>query len=69
MGFSPRKAKISLYFATGDTERDALLNDLGKHTAGKSCVYINKVADINVDVLKALIIQSVQFLRETYPNS
>lgn len=69
VGFSPRKAKISLYFATGDTEREALLNDLGKHTAGKACVYINKVADINVDVLKALIIQSVQFLRETYPNS
>ncbi|MBA9084182.1 hypothetical protein FHR92_000636 [Fontibacillus solani] len=69
VGFSPRKAKISLYFATGDTEREALLNDLGKHTAGKACVYINKVADINVDVLKALITQSVQFLREAYPNS
>ncbi|MNN63305.1 hypothetical protein D3C81_1786750 [compost metagenome] len=69
VGFSPRKAKISLYFATGDREREALLNDLGKHTAGKACVYINKVVDINVDVLKALITQSVQFLRETYPNS
>ncbi|MNW39251.1 hypothetical protein D3C74_163390 [compost metagenome] len=69
VGFSPRKAKISLYFATGDTEREALLNDLGKHTAGKACVYINKVADINVDILKALIVQSVHFLRETYPNS
>lgn len=68
-GFSPRKAKISLYFATGDTEREVLLNDLGKYTAGKACVYINKVADINVDVLKSLIMQSVQFLRETYPNS
>ncbi|SDF20283.1 protein of unknown function (DU1801) [Fontibacillus panacisegetis] len=69
VGFSPRKAKISLYFATGDTEREALLNDLGKHTSGKACVYINKVADINVDILKALIVQSVHFLRETYPNS
>ncbi|CAH1214861.1 hypothetical protein PAECIP111893_03859 [Paenibacillus plantiphilus] len=67
-GFSPRKAKISLYFATGDTERGALLNDLGKHTAAKACVYINKVADINVDVLAALINQSVQFLKERYPN-
>ncbi|MNZ56225.1 hypothetical protein D3C78_741660 [compost metagenome] len=68
VGFSPRKAKISLYFATGDTERETLLNDLGKHTAGKACVYINKVADIDVDVLRDLIKQSIQFLRETYPS-
>lgn len=67
VGFSPRKAKISLYFATGDTAREALLEQLGKHTAGKGCVYINKVADINEDILKELILQSVQFLRETYP--
>ncbi|MGO4548226.1 DUF1801 domain-containing protein [Paenibacillus sp. 2TAB23] len=68
-GFSPRKAKISLYFATGDTERAALLQKLGKHTSGKACVYVNKVADIDVDVLKELILQSVVFLKETYPTS
>ncbi|RCX19793.1 uncharacterized protein DUF1801 [Fontibacillus phaseoli] len=69
VGFSPRKAKISLYFATGDTEREALLEQFGKHTAGKGCVYINKVADINADILKALIHQSVQFLQKTYPTA
>lgn len=68
VGFSPRKAKISLYFATGDTEREALLQNFGKHTSGKACVYINKVADIDTDVLKALINQSVQFLTEMYPS-
>jgi Domain of unknown function (DU1801) len=68
VGFSPRKAKISLYFATGDTEREKLLNDFGKHTTGKACVYINKIADIDVDVLKALIQQSIKFLQETYPD-
>ncbi|KMY51004.1 DUF1801 domain-containing protein [Peribacillus loiseleuriae] len=68
VGFSPRKAKISLYFATGDTKREELLKDFGKHTTGKACVYINKVADIDADVLKALINQSVRFLKETYPN-
>ncbi|MGV2965362.1 DUF1801 domain-containing protein [Paenibacillus sp. FSL H8-0317] len=68
VGFSPRKAKISLYFATGDSERENLLKDFGKHTTGKACVYINKVADIHLDVLKALIVQSVEFLKETYPN-
>ena len=66
VGFSPRKAKISLYFAPGDTKREEWLKDFGKHTTGKACVYINKVADIDVDILKALIIQSVKFLRETY---
>ncbi|MBP1994370.1 DUF1801 domain-containing protein [Paenibacillus eucommiae] len=68
VGFSPRKAKISLYFATGDTEREALLKDFGKYTAAKACVYINKVADIHVEVLEALINQSVKFLKERYPN-
>ncbi|OXM16989.1 DUF1801 domain-containing protein [Paenibacillus herberti] len=68
VGFSPRKAKISLYFATGDTEREGLLKDFGKHTSGKSCVYINKLDDINMDVLSAIIRQSVKFLRETYPE-
>lgn len=69
VGFSPRKAKISLYFAPGDTKREELLMDFGKHTTGKGCVYINKVADIDTSVLKALIKQSVQFLKELYPNS
>ncbi|PLR95038.1 DUF1801 domain-containing protein [Bacillus sp. T33-2] len=68
VGFSPRKAKISLYFATGDTKREELLKDFGKHTTGKACVYINKVADIDLDVLKVLINQSVKFLKETYPG-
>jgi hypothetical protein len=69
VGFSPRKAKISLYFAPGDTKREELLKDFGKHTTGKGCVYINKVADIDISVLKVLIKQSVQFLQETYPNA
>ena len=68
VGFSPRKAKISLYFATGDAKREELLKNFGKHTTGKACVYINKVADIDIDVLKALIHQSITFLKETYPH-
>ncbi|TSB45531.1 DUF1801 domain-containing protein [Alkalicoccobacillus porphyridii] len=68
VGFSPRKAKISLYFATGDTEREQLLATLGKHTSGKACVYINKLADVDEDVLKKLIQQSILFLQERYPT-
>lgn len=68
-GFSPRKAKISLYFATGDTEREQLLKVLGKHTSGKACVYINKLDDIDVKVLEQLIVRSMEFLRENYPEN
>ncbi|WP_370222438.1 DUF1801 domain-containing protein [Cytobacillus sp.] len=68
VGFSPRKAKISLYFAPGDKKRAEMLERFGKHTTGKACVYINKISDIDVEVLKELIIQSIDFLRETYPE-
>lgn len=68
VGFSPRKAKISLYFAPGDDKREELLKNFGKHTAGKGCVYINKIADIDVEVLKQLIRESIVFLNETYPD-
>ncbi len=66
VGFSPRKAKMTLYFATGDAKREELLKKFGKHTSGKACVYINKLDDINIDILKELIIQSIKFLKETY---
>ena len=68
VGFSPRKAKISLYFAPGETKREELLKNFGKYTTGKACVYINKVADIDVSVLKELITESIQFLQKAYPQ-
>lgn len=68
VGFSPRKARISLYFAAGDTKREELLKELGKHRPGKACMYINKVDDINIDILKKFIIQSIKLLKETYPE-
>lgn len=68
VGFSPRKAKISLYLALESKERAELLERFGKHTASKGCVYINKLADVDVDVLKELIIQCVQFTQAQYPN-
>ncbi|MBB5181007.1 hypothetical protein HNQ44_002452 [Planomicrobium koreense] len=67
VGFSPRKAKISLYFATGDPDRTLLLERFGKHTTGKACVYINKTEDVDLDVLKELIVQSIDFLQQLYP--
>ena len=67
-GFSPRKAKISLYFSPDDPKREEQLKVLGKHTTGKACVYINKVADVDVDVIKKLIKQSVDYTKEIYPD-
>jgi len=67
VGFSPRKAKISLY-VTGGPERERILADFGKHTVGKSCVYVNKLADIDIAVLKRLISHSVAFMNELYPK-
>ena len=68
VGFSPRKAKISLYLTTSEGVREKLLNELGKHTTGKMCVYVNKVADIDVEVLKEFISETVKFMNETYPD-
>jgi len=68
VGFSPRKANHSLYLFTGETERDTLLENLGKHKKGKGCVYINKVDDIDIEVLKNVIKQTIKVLKETYPD-
>ena len=55
IGFSPRKANLSLYL-TGDIKKQAVaLNKLGKHKTGKGCLYINKLADIDIKVLKGMI--------------
>lgn len=63
-GFSPRKAKISLYLGTGELELEELLQDFGKYTSGKSCIYVNKLADINIDVLKKMINHTLKFMNE-----
>ncbi|MGA4721093.1 DUF1801 domain-containing protein [Fictibacillus nanhaiensis] len=68
VGFSPRKAKISLYFAPGDPDRTELLKHFGKHTTGAACVYINKLADVDEEILKKLINKSIEFLLKTYPQ-
>ncbi|MFI2856124.1 DUF1801 domain-containing protein [Paenibacillus sp. JSM ZJ436] len=69
VGFSPRKAKISLYLSACEPEREALLEQLGKHTTGKSCVYVNKLADIDESVLRKMIQHSVAYLQEMYPEA
>lgn len=67
-GFSPRKQNLALYILGGFDEQDALLNQLGKYKTGKSCLYINKLDDVNMDVLKELVQRCVEHMRKTYPG-
>ena len=62
-GFSPRKNDLSLYIMSGFEAYDSLLAKLGKHKTGKSCLYINKLEDVDMDVLKELVVASVAHMR------
>ncbi len=62
-GFSPRKQSLSLYIMAGFDEYDSLLGALGKHRKGASCLYVNKLADVNMEVLRELIEKSVEQAR------
>ena len=55
VGFSPRKGNLALYGLTYAPESASLLERLGKHKTGAACLYVNKLADIDLDVLKELI--------------
>jgi hypothetical protein len=67
-GFSPRKQSLTLYIMSGFDAYDELLNDLGKHKTGKSCLYINKIEDVDLDVLRDLVEQSVNHMKKSNPN-
>ncbi len=66
IGFSPRKAAISLYVFTGSEEHEHLLDNLGKFKRGKACIYISKLSDINQDPLTKLIKETIGFLKKRY---
>lgn len=68
VGFSPRKAAISLYVFTGAKEHEHLLEGLGKFKMGKGCIYVKKLSDINLNVLKTLITETISFLQNKYGN-
>lgn len=60
IGFSPRKANLSLNLSLKIAEHNGLLDKLGKHKRGVGCLYINKLEDINLDVLKEIVVSSVK---------
>ena len=64
-GFAPRKQNLTLYIMSGFQKYNTLLKKLGKHKIGKSCLYIKRLDDVNMDVLTQLIDDSVAHLRKS----
>lgn len=66
-GFSPRKANLSIYIMPGYGEFGPILDRLGKYKTGKSCLYINKLADVDEEVLAELIRAGLEDLDGRWP--
>lgn len=66
VGLSPRKQNITLYFMDGFEKYEKLLNRLGKHKTGKSCLYIKRLSDIDKEVLNRLIEETVSYFAKKY---
>ncbi len=63
VGFSPRKQNLTLYIMDGFSNYDVLLSKLGKYKTGKSCLYLKSLSDVNMEVLRQLIAESVHYMR------
>lgn len=64
IAFSPRKAEFSLYVYSPTEESKQLLEELGKFKMGKSCIYVKKLADINIETLEKLCMDSIKYVNE-----
>ncbi len=65
-GFSSRKRELTLYIMAGYTRDEELMAKLGKHKTGKSCLYVKRLADVDLKVLERLVTASVEHLKKTY---
>ena len=68
IAFSPRATAMSLYLNLPTEQREDLLQKLGKTKAGKGCIYVKKLSEINLEVLKELIEVSLNFIKQLYPS-
>ena len=66
-GFSPRKSNLSIYIMPGYDDFSDILQNLGKHKLGKSCLYVNNLADIDFDVVAQLITVGLERLDQIWP--
>lgn len=69
LGFSPRKAALSLYVYAPTDDSKRLLTDLGKFKMGKMCIYVKKLSDINLTVLEKLCKKSIDYVDTHYKNT
>lgn len=69
IALSPRKQNLVLYIMPGFEDLQPLAAKLGKHKVGKSCLYVNKLADLHIPTLKKMIAKSVQIMDKRYPQS
>jgi len=67
VGFSPRKANLSLYVSLGAPGQEGLLKKLGKHKAAKGCLYVKKMDDVDLDVLENIIRNCVDHVKKKNP--
>ncbi len=65
-GFSPRKQSMTVYMMGGFSGQDELLEKLGKHKNSVGCLYIKKLADVDIDILEKMIKRSVETLKKRY---
>lgn len=66
-GFSPRKRDLTLYITAGFERHPALMAKLGRYRTGKSCLYLKRLSDIDMNVLEELVRESVAHMRKRYP--
>ncbi len=64
LGFSPRKAQFSLYIYSKTDKSDELLKELGKFKMGKACIYMKRLADIDISILEKLCTETIDYLNE-----
>ena len=68
VGFSPRVQNLTLYIMSGFEEYDQLLDKLGQHSTGKSCLYVKRLENVDLDILKELIEKSVAHMKTNNPG-
>ena len=68
IGFSPRKGQIVIYVVDGFPDHTNIMARLGKHKTGKSCLYVKRLTDVNMDVLEELCSASLAVMDERYPR-
>ena len=67
-GFAPRKDSLVIYMATEFQDREDLLAQLGKHTSSKSCIYAKKLAELDIQVLRKIIRNSMTHVKQLYAS-